>query len=246
MRITAVVLALVGALCLSTWAAGQADNKQAPQDKGAKDKDLEGWTHEFGEDKADLMSTGRNRFFILEVGYYQILEKGNVRIVIEVLNETKMIDGVECRVVLETETKGGKLVEITKDYFVISKKTNSVYYMGEDVDVYKDGKVTGHPGTWHSGVKGARYGLMMPGTPLIRGKYYQEVAPGVGMDRAEVVSLSETLTTKAGTFKNCLKTEETTPLEPGVKDYKYYAPGVGLVSDSECLLVESGFKKEKK
>jgi hypothetical protein len=246
MRIAAVALALVGALCLSTWAAGQAGGKTPPQDKKGLEKDLEGWTHDFGEDKADLTHTGRNRFFILEPGYYQVLEKGDVKIVIEVMKETKMIDGVETRVVIETETKGGKLKEITKDYFAISKKTSSVYYMGEDVDEYKDGKIVGHPGTWHSGVKGARYGLMMPGTPLIKGKYYQEIAPGIGMDRAEIVSMGETVVTKAGTFKNCLKIEETTPLEPGNKEYKHYAPGVGLIDDNGPLLVEYGFKKEKK
>ena len=61
----------------------------------------------------------------------KILEKGGTRIVITVLNETKMIDGVESRVVEEVETKDGQLVEITKDYFAISAKTNTVYYMGD-------------------------------------------------------------------------------------------------------------------
>jgi len=66
------------------------------------------------------------------------------------------------------------------------------------------------------------------------------------MDRAEIVSMSETVVTKAGTFKNCLKTEETTPLEPGSKDYKYYAVGIGLVGDGDTRLIEYGFLKAKK
>jgi hypothetical protein len=56
------------------------------------------------------------------------------------------------------------------------------------------------------------------------------------MDRAEVVSLSERVTTPAGTFEKCLKTEETTPLEPG-RESKLYAPGVGLVTDGSLVLV---------
>jgi hypothetical protein len=246
-RVTAVVtLGLLGLVLVVR--AGEDKTASTPLAKVRKDvaKDLEGWTSEFGEDKSDLTHTGRNRYFILEPGYYLILEKGDTRITITVLDETKMIDGIQCRVVDEKETKGGKPVEFTRDYFAISKKTNSVYYMGEDVDAYKDGNIVGHPGTWHSGVKGARYGLMMPGTPLLKGKYYQEIAPGAGMDRAEIVSLTETVVTKAGTFKNCLKTEETTPLEPGTKEYKLYAPGIGQVSDGNRLLVEYGFLKAKK
>src|SRR5438094_4412782 len=52
-------------------------NHASFQDKKADPKDLEGWTTEFGEDKKDLTHTGRNPYFILEPGYYQILEKGD-------------------------------------------------------------------------------------------------------------------------------------------------------------------------
>jgi Concanavalin A-like lectin/glucanases superfamily len=50
---------------------------------------------------------------------------------ITVLNETKMVDGVETRVVEERETKGGKLKEVSRNYFAISKRTNDVFYFGE-------------------------------------------------------------------------------------------------------------------
>jgi len=58
------------------------------------------------------------------------------------------------------------------------------------------------------------------------------------------VSLNETVKTPAGEFKNCLKLEETTPLEPGVKDYKYFAPEIGMVQDGSLKLVKYG-KTEK-
>ena len=60
------------------------------------------------------------------------------------------------------------------------------------------------------------------------------------MDRARVVSLHAEVTTPAGRYANCLKVEETTPLEPGAKEYKYYAPGVGLVQDGKLKLVTAG------
>jgi hypothetical protein len=56
-------------------------------------------------------------------------------------------------------------------------------YSGEDVDVYKNGKVVEHEGAWLHGSKGATLGLLVPGAPVVGQRYYQEVAPGVAMDR---------------------------------------------------------------
>lgn len=213
--------------------------------KKKKNADDGPWTAEFFVEKDELVSKGRNPFFILEPGYQAVIEGDGEKHVITVLEETKMVDGVETRVVEEHESKNGKVIEISRNYYAISKRTNSVYYFGEDVDIYKDGKVTSHDGSWLSGVKGAKFGLMMPGVPLLKGRYQQETAPGAAMDRAEIVSISETIKTPAGEFKNCLKIEETTPLEPGNKGYKYYAPGVGLVQDGSLKLVKYG-KLDKK
>jgi hypothetical protein len=149
-----------------------------------------------------------------------------------------MIDGVECRVMEDREMKNGQLAELTRDYYAVDSLTNDVYYMGEDVGVYKNGKVANHEGAWLSGVKGAKFGLFMPGDPRVGRRFYQEQAPGVGMDRIEIVSVSEKVQTPAGTFDKCVKTLETTPLEKGVHDYKWFAPGVGIVKDAEMVLVK--------
>jgi hypothetical protein len=198
------------------------------------------WTVDFGVEKDELTSTGRNPYFILEPGYQLVLEGGKERLVVTILDGTKTVDGVETRVMEERETKDGKLVEVSRNYFAISKRTNSVFYFGEDVDIYKDGKVVSHEGGWLSGVKDARFGLMMPGLVLLKARYYQEIAPKVAMDRAEIVGMTETVKTPAGEFKNCLKTEETTPLERGEKEFKFYARGVGLVQDGSLKLVKYG------
>lgn len=158
---------------------------------------------------------------------------------ITVLNETKVVDGVETRVVEEKETENGQLTEISHNYFAISRRTSDVFYFGEDVDIYKNGKVLDHKGAWLSGVAGARFGLMMPGTPLLGARYQQEVAPKVAMDRAEVVSLTEMAETPAGKFEKCLKTEETSSLEKG-GGHKLYAPGIGIIHDGELKLVKYG------
>lgn len=194
-----------------------------------------------------MASTGRNRFFVLAPGYqlvYQGKEGGKtVDLVITVLNETKQVDGVETRIVEERESANGKLVEVSRNYFAVGAQSQNIYYFGEDVDMYKNGKVTSHEGAWLAGVNGAKHGIAMPAENKIADKYYQEQAPKVAQDRAETVSITETVSTPAGTFENCLKVKETTPLEPGT-EYKYYAPEIGLVRDGGLKLVRHEFVKE--
>lgn len=208
------------------------------------------FTDTFEVDPSEWSSTGRNPYFVLEPGWVLVLQgkegKTTIDLVITVLDETKKVDGVETRIVEERESEDGEIVEVSRNYFAISKRTNDVYYFGEDVDIYKNGKVVSHDGAWLSGEKGAKYGLMMPGTPLLGAKYYQEIAPEVALDRAEVLGLREKVETPSGTYEKCLKTLETTPLEKGAKDNKYYAPGIGLIVDGACRLVKCGKAKTPK
>jgi len=216
---------------MSAFAAGKAENK---------------FTDSFGVDKADLVSKGTNRFFNLTPGFQAVFEgkEGGKPAVltITVLNATKLVDGVETRIVVEHETAGGQLIEVSSNYFAISKRTGDVFYFGEDVDMFKDGKLVNHEGAWLSGVNGARFGLAMPATPLLGARYCQEIAPKVAMDQAEIASLSETVETPAGKFENCLKVTESSALESG-RENKFYAPGVGLVFDGSLKLTRMGYVK---
>ena len=87
-------------------------------------------------------------------------------------------------------------------------------------------------------MNGARFGLMMPAVPLLGARYQQETAPGVAMDRATIVALDDTLTTPAGRFERVLQVEEGTELEPGARESKWYAPGVGLIRDASLRIVK--------
>lgn len=189
----------------------------------------------------EFTSTGRNPFFILEPGYQLTLEtKSGDRLVITVLNETKVVAGVETRIIEERETVAGALAEVSRNYFAITKTTHDVFYFGEDVDMYKDGKVTGHEGSWLAGVHGARAGLLMPGQPQSGTRFLQEVAPKVAMDQCEIVSTAETVTTPAGSFAGCVKVADSSAIEGGGPEYKTYAPGVGLLTEEDYRLVKYG------
>jgi hypothetical protein len=198
------------------------------------------WRRDFRLDPADAVSSGRNRFFPLEPGYRLEFADGGQRLVVTVLPDTLTIAGIVTRVVEERETHGGALVEVSRNFFAMSRRTNDVYYFGEDVDIYKNGKVVSHEGAWRAGRAGARFGLMMPGEPKVGMRFYQELAEGVAMDRAEIASLDDSLRTPAGSFTKVLRIRETTPLEPGHRDVKRFAAGIGLVEDGSMRLVRYG------
>jgi hypothetical protein len=237
----AIASFLIGAALLAP-AAAAAQNQ--PPKSGASA--AAGWQQDFGLAQRRLVSAGRNRYFILEPGFQQILESKDERLVITVLDETKTVDGVLTRVVEAKEWQDGKLHEISRNYFAIDEETKDVFYFGEDVDFYRNDRIVGHDGAWLAGRNGAKPGLMMPGTPKVGMRYHQEVAPGVAMDRAEIIRLDDTCKTRAGTFANCLRVREGSPLEPTVTEFKAYAPGVGIVRDADKILVKYGFVELKK
>ena len=210
------LIALALTLPTTIHAAGEAGKEERP------------WCDSFAPYKADLSDTGKNPYVFLWPGYRLFLQHGKETLVISVLNETKVVDGVKTRVVEEREMKDGKLIEVSRNYLAISRTTGDVYYFGE---------VSSHKGTWHVGVNGARFGLLMPGRPAVGDRYYQEVAPAVAMDRAEVISLTETLATPAKVFEKCLRTRESSGLRSGTED-KLYAANVGLIKDGNLVLTE--------
>ena len=186
-------------------------------------------------------TTGDNAYFPLQPGEtrrYEGTEDGEeVVLVITTLGDTETVAGVETRVVEERESKGGEVVEVSRNFFAAASD-GTVCYFGEDVDIYEGGEIVSHEGAWRAGQAGAVQGIMMPGQPAVGQSYDQERAAEIAQDHAEVLSTSESLTVPAGAFADVLKARETTPLEPGVEGFKWYAPGVGLVIDGVLELVQ--------
>ena len=202
------------------------------------------WTESFGQENCTFSSVGRNRFFSLEPGHQLVLESSSEKVVITVLEQTKKIGNVKTRVIEEREEKNGKLAEVSRNFFAICKEHGDVFYFGEEVDDYKDGKIVAHSGAWRADEANSKAGIIMPGTILLGARHYQEIAPNA-MDRAEIISDDVTMETPAGIFKNCIRVEETTGLDPDEKCYKTYAPGVGLIQDEDLLLTRYTKVKEQ-
>ncbi len=202
------------------------------------------YTSSFRTEDCTFTSTGTNPFFILEPNYQLVLsgeDAGEVaQVTITVLNETREVNGTETRVLEERETIGGEIVEISRNFFAICEETNGVFYFGEEVDDYENGILVAHEGAWLAGDGENKAGLIMPGTILLGARYYQEIAPNVALDRAEITDVGEVIQTPSGDFTDTLITRETTQFEPDVEELKYYAAGIGLIQEEDLKLERYG------
>jgi hypothetical protein len=165
-------------------------------------------------------------------------DEGVDDIVVSVTSGTKMIAGVTTTVVHDVATRDGQLREDTWDWYAQDREGN-VWYFGEDTKEYERGKVSTE-GSWETGVKGAKPGIVMPAHPTVGQMNRQEYLVGEAEDESQIIALDETVTVAAGTFPGCVKTKEWSRLEPGLLEHKYYAPGVGVVAEST---VEGGTEK---
>ncbi|HJZ71492.1 MAG TPA: hypothetical protein VKE51_07100, partial [Vicinamibacterales bacterium] len=150
----------------------------------------------------------------------------------QVTNDTKVIQGVRVTVVHDVLFVNGVRGEDTFDWYAQDKNGN-VCYFGEDTKEYDASgeNVISTQGSWQSGKNGAQAGAIMLADPRPGDSYAQEDAPGVAEDQALGVSVSKSVVVQYGSFKNVLLTRETTPLEPGSVENKYYAPNIGLILD---------------
>lgn len=153
-----------------------------------------------------------------------------LRIDVTVTDRTKRVaDGIEARVVhdLVTDEKG-RPVEDTYDWYAQDADGN-VWYLGEDTKEFENGKVVSTAGSWEAGVDGAEPGIAMPAAPEPGLTYRLEYYAGEAEDNGEVVSVDDQAEVPAGHYSPVVMTRDTTPVEPKVLEFKFYAEGVGPV-----------------
>jgi hypothetical protein len=182
---------------------------------------------------ADFTIKITNPYFSLPIGKKLIYEEvgGSERIEITIEGDTKKIMGVETLIYHDQVFQNGQLVEDTRDYLAQDKEGN-VWYFGENVDNYIDGKMKDHSGAWIAGVDGAQPGIWIKADHKVGDSYRQEYYRGKAEDRRDVVAVNLQVVTRRATYENCVKFYDWTPLDPGSREHKYYCPGVA----SEVLI----------
>jgi uncharacterized membrane protein len=208
-------------------------------------KQLGGGRYDPVIDPANFSPTITNQFLPLTPGTTFVYESPTEINEVVVTNNTKQILDATCREVHDTvKLKPSlELTEDTLDWFCQDVLGN-VWYFGENTKQLEGGLVVGLEGTWTAGVDGAKPGIAMKANPAIGDFYRQEFLLGVAEDIGEVLSLTETVTVPYNggtTFNNCVKTKDTSPLEPDVVENKFYCQGIGLVLTVD---VNTGVREE--
>ncbi len=167
-----------------------------------------------------------NPYFPLSPGMrweYRGVEGGApARDVVTVSARSEIVDGTPCAVVHDRLYRRGRLAERTIDFYS-QDGTGNVWYYGEDTaELDSRGRVESTEGSWRAGRDGAKPGIFMPAHPRAGQTFRQEDYPGHAEDRFSVMSVRN----------RALKTKEWTPLEPGVRDRKWYVRGIGLVAEA--------------
>ena len=188
-------------------------------------------------DPADFVDTIDNPYLPYVPGTKWVYEGEDdgehERVEVEVLEETREIEGITATVVRDTVYVDGELAEDTYDWFAQDEDGN-VWYLGEDTHEYEDGKAVNAEGAWEYGKDGALPGIVMPADPTVGDAYRQEYYEGEAEDMAEVLEVGVAVEIELGSYDDVLVTEDWNPLEPEVIEEKSYAPGVGLILEQKA------------
>jgi len=181
-------------------------------------------------DPTNFTTTIDNPYFPLVPGttFTYLTPHGAIKDVFAVTHDTRVIDGVTCVQVHDSVYTNGVLTEDTLDFFAQDLEGN-VWYFGENTAEFENGLFATIAGSFLSGVNNDKPGIVMKAHPAPGDFYRQEFSLANAEDYAETVNLTSRVVVPYGRFNNCLKSQETTPLEPDALEDKYYAPGVGNV-----------------
>ena len=193
--------------------------------------------------------TSPNPYFPLAVGNRWELRSGTSEVnTLEVLDETKLIDGVTCLVLRDEVLRDGELAENTDDWFALAKDGN-VWYCGEEVKNYEsfDGddprrpELVGIDGSFKAGRNHDKPGVIFQASPRAGQSYLEEFSLGNAEDVTDVLSttyrfgsdpeLDKLVPPALATLLcpgDCVVTRNYSLLEPGIFARKYYARDIGF------------------
>lgn len=238
LRRSALGLLATGAVLLSACGNGGDASDNALQPSGDRDVSSASDLPE-GDEPVDLDPAGftadiDNPWWPMEPGtrwtYREIDEEGEeLKVVVVVTTETREIaNGITARVVRDTVTMDGEIVEDTFDWYAQDDQGN-VWYLGEDTAEFEDGEIVTRSGSFEAGVDGALPGIVMPADPRPGLRYRQEYAAGEAEDNGEILALDQMVEVPYDQFDGALLTADSDALEPDVLEYKLYVRDIGPV-----------------
>jgi hypothetical protein len=206
----------------------------------------------FDDDFDDL--TNPNPYFPLAIGNVAVFESEDETTRIEVMDKTKLIDGVTCIVVNDVVSEDDVPIEDTDDWFG-QRKDGTVDYCGEiarDYEVFEgddpeEPELVETEGSFKAGRDGDKSGTLFPGNPVVGHVFRQEWSPSNAEDAAIVLSTTYQYPSNTELDESvpgdlaelfcsddpCVVTGEFSPIEPDVFEHKFYGKGIGKFLEVE-------------
>jgi len=210
-----------------------------------------------------------NPWLSLEEGRVSVIGSEDEVVVILNTDETREIQGVECRIVAEVameiaedddDEEGFEIeyvpVEVTYDFFA-QTLSGDVVYCGENTVEYEEGFPVSTDGTFIAGLEFAKSGYVVRAAPAEgdadRQEFLLEDAEDYVIYQNPGATPAEDLGGEVEGFEcdgDCLQTLESTPIDAGTIELKYYLSGVGFVlavpfeADDEGELEWTGEREE--
>jgi hypothetical protein len=184
-------------------------------------------------DPADFSTNIDNPYWPMPVGatwhvHVSNPEGESLQETITVTDQTKKIaDGVTARVVRDVVYDHGTPSEITDDWYAQDSDGN-IWYFGENTAEFHNGEKD-TSGSFEAGRDGADAGIAMPAHPYVGLTYREEYYKGQAEDRSKVLAVDQQVQSPAGHFTGAILTDDYSPIEPDISEYKLYAKGVGPV-----------------
>ena len=225
-----VATAAAAALALAATGCGSDDGEGSSSGSGGE-AGLPQGSEDVNLDPAEFTTEIDNPYWPMKPGtrwvYDEVEDGERLRVEVTVTGRTKLIDGIEARVVRDVVSKpNGQPVEVTDDWYAQDAEGN-LWYLGEKTAEYKQGKPVSTSGSFRAGVDGAEAGVIVPADPEPGMSYREEYYAGEAEDAATVLSINEQAEVPAGHYADMLMTSNVNPLEPWIQEYKFYAEGVG-------------------
>jgi hypothetical protein len=196
-----------------------------------------------------------NPYFPLDIGASWEFRGGGDKLnTVEVVNETKLIEGVTAITVRDLVYFKGRLHEATDDWYAAGRD-GTTWYLGEEVKNYESFKgdrprapeLVSVGGSFKHGRNGDKGGIIMPASPTVGQAYLEEFSLANAEDVAAVLSASyawghsseldefvpEALARHLCADGDCVVTKNYSLLEPGVVTRKYYARSIGFFLETE-------------
>ncbi len=151
-----------------------------------------------------------------------------------------MVLGVQTTAIRDDEYEGPNITESSTDYYA-TDKDGAVWYFGEDVRAFTydaNGVKTGEgPGpSWIAGKDAATPGIIIRSEPVVNEVMFRAHAPKAQeMEYSTVLDVGLTEVVPAGRFGDVVKVYTESKADPELREYSYWAKGVGMVRTEEDL-----------